>query len=145
MTLHVKHFLLHFMSNSSYAPTSWKFTFFMNLHVNCFYSQGKEDILIIDAGAITKQVMDTILKSAVLEKFQQVLIRTNYMSGGRIDYKAALRHYRSIYEEGFRLFWSREEWNCAHGLLTGCIYLHFVRFCFHLYKIIENSFIKLTA
>ncbi|XP_076078971.1 uncharacterized protein LOC143049053 isoform X3 [Mytilus galloprovincialis] len=87
---------------------------------------GKEDILIIDAGAITKQVMDTILKSAVLEKFQQVLIRTNYMSGGRIDYKAALRHYRSIYEEGFRLFWSREEWNCAHGLLTGCIYLHFM-------------------
>ncbi|XP_071142224.1 uncharacterized protein [Mytilus edulis] len=87
---------------------------------------GTEDVLIIDAGALTKQILTTVLKSAVLEKFQQVLIRTNYRSGGSIDYKAALRHYRSIYEEGFRLFWSREEWGCARGLLTGCLYLHFM-------------------
>ncbi|VDI71751.1 Hypothetical predicted protein [Mytilus galloprovincialis] len=87
---------------------------------------GTEDVLIIDAGALTKQILTTVLKSAVLEKFQQVLIRTNYRSGGSIDFKAALRHYRSIYEEGFRLFWSREEWGCARGLLTGCLYLHFM-------------------
>ncbi|CAG2255038.1 unnamed protein product [Mytilus edulis] len=96
--------------------------------VNCLVYDfwGTEDVLIIDAGALTKQILTTVLKSAVLEKFQQVLIRTNYRSGGSIDYKAALRHYRSIYEEGFRLFWSREEWGYARGLLTGCLYLHFM-------------------
>ncbi|CAC5382864.1 unnamed protein product [Mytilus coruscus] len=86
-----------------------------------------QDILIIDVGNFTERIVDHVIKSGMLNEIQQLSIRISYgdpKSG--IKYLSALKHLRKLFEVGFRIYWSRQEWS---GILqnnknrTSCVYL----------------------
>ncbi|CAG2202537.1 unnamed protein product [Mytilus edulis] len=88
------------------------------------------DILIIDVDQLTERIVDHVINSGVLNFIQQLSIRTSYgdpMSG--IDYLAALKQLRKIFEAGFRIYWSRPEWSCiisGNKDRTSCVYIDMV-------------------
>ncbi|CAC5360713.1 unnamed protein product [Mytilus coruscus] len=89
-----------------------------------------QGILIIDVGNLTERIVDHVIKSGMLDEIQQLSIRISYgdpLSG--IEYLSALKHLRKLFEAGFRIYWSRQEWS---GILwknkkrTSCVYLDMV-------------------
>ncbi|VDI79528.1 Hypothetical predicted protein [Mytilus galloprovincialis] len=72
-----------------------------------------QNILIIDVESLTKSVVDHVIMSGVLNVIQQFSIRISYgdpVFG--IDYLTALQQLRTMFEAGFRIYWSRPEWSC---------------------------------
>lgn len=85
----------------------------------------------MDVGDSTKDVVNHILESGTLETFQQLSIRTSYgdLNRTKIDYILALNHLRQLYDYGFRIYWSRIEWQCIlknNKNRTSCVYLDMV-------------------
>ncbi|XP_052103431.1 uncharacterized protein LOC127736906 [Mytilus californianus] len=89
-----------------------------------------QGILIIDVENLTETIVDHVINSGMLDEIQQLSIRISYgdpKSG--IKYLSALKHLRTLFEAGFRIYWSRQEWS---GILrenknrTSCVYLDMV-------------------
>ncbi|XP_076097057.1 uncharacterized protein LOC143067592 isoform X1 [Mytilus galloprovincialis] len=89
-----------------------------------------QGILIIDVGNLTERIVDHVIKSGMLNEIQQLSIRISYgdpMSG--IKYFSVLKQLRKLFEAGFRIYWSRQEWS---GILrrnknrTSCVYLDMI-------------------
>ncbi|XP_071159990.1 uncharacterized protein [Mytilus edulis] len=89
-----------------------------------------QGILIIDVGNLTERIVNHVIKSGMLNEIQQLSIRISYgdpMSG--IKYFSVLKQLRKLFEAGFRIYWSRQEWS---GILrrnknrTSCVYLDMI-------------------
>ncbi|CAG2213698.1 unnamed protein product [Mytilus edulis] len=89
-----------------------------------------QGILIIDVEKLTERIVDHVINSGVLNVIQQLSIRISCgdpMAG--IDYLAALKQLRKIFEAGYRIYWSRPEWSCIisdNKDRTSCVYLDMV-------------------
>lgn len=95
-------------------------------------SMTRKDVLFVDVGQSTKNVLDQILQTGILDDIQQLSIRTFYGDENlmTIDYIPALNHLRQLYNHGFRIYWSRQEIPCVlknNPNRTSCIYLDMVR------------------
>ncbi|VDI82711.1 Hypothetical predicted protein [Mytilus galloprovincialis] len=88
------------------------------------------DVFILDVDALTDRVLSEVIENGLLKNMQQLSVRINYSdSQTGIKYLSALRHLRTLFQIGFRIYWSMPQWPCIlkkNKNRTSCVYLDMI-------------------
>ncbi|CAG2214809.1 unnamed protein product [Mytilus edulis] len=101
--------------------------------------ENSRDVIILDVKNLTEKILSDVIKNGLLNKIQQLSIRINYADDQTgIKYLSALKHLRSLFQAGFRIYWTEPEWSCIlqNKKRTRCVYLDMI---YHTCKDLEDT------